>query len=61
MTITPPAQASNVLDFGVRVLYVILDRQAGWIEDTHVTSEPKKDTRRFKSKEPRVRAREALD
>jgi len=43
MSITPSAQAAKLLDFGMRMLRVILDRQAHRIVDAYVASEPEED------------------
>jgi hypothetical protein len=61
MSVTPLTQASKLLDFGMKVLKIILDRQANRVEDAYIASKPKKDTGCFESKKPRIRTGKLSD
>jgi len=51
MAVAPSAQTTELLDFGMRMLRVVLDGQAHGIVDADVAAEPEEYASRFQSEE----------
>lgn len=56
MGITPVAQISQLLHFGVVVLHVVFDWQAGGIIDSDVASQAEQNASTFKGQQSRIGA-----
>jgi len=54
VTVTPLAHFSQLLDFGVIVLYIVFDRQTFWVEHPHITAQTEKNASTLKGQQARI-------